>query len=223
MYIFSTLATLPHFKSVVTINTPCSIAEDTIFTTSDVTLNSQLVCSRNVPTTEQMLLHRQQVLSWRSCALNAPVLFSYSLITLWAAIWNRPAVTTTKVWKLSMFDTFSSQYFTFPSSDKVSWIKIYMEKYNFNNSIALVWNFLFLSEWITWEWCCSAECWEVYVNPREREEDLWECNNWIMASYIYIDVDVEINQLNALNYILLYFSYTMAPTCFGKTMPCRNM
>jgi hypothetical protein len=31
--------------------------------------------------------------------------------------------------------------------------------------------------------------------------------------------DVEINQLNALNYILLYSSFTMAPTCFGKTMP----
>jgi hypothetical protein len=32
---------------------------------------------------------------------------------------------------------------------------------------------------------------------------------------------VEINQLNALNYtcILLYFSFTMDPTCFGKTMP----
>jgi hypothetical protein len=30
---------------------------------------------------------------------------------------------------------------------------------------------------------------------------------------------VEINHLNALNYILLYFSFTMAPTCFGKTMP----
>jgi hypothetical protein len=29
---------------------------------------------------------------------------------------------------------------------------------------------------------------------------------------------VEINQLNALNYILLCFSFTMAPTCFGKTM-----
>jgi hypothetical protein len=27
---------------------------------------------------------------------------------------------------------------------------------------------------------------------------------------------VEINQLNALNYILLYFSFTMAPTFFGK-------
>jgi hypothetical protein len=30
---------------------------------------------------------------------------------------------------------------------------------------------------------------------------------------------VEINQLNALNYIFLYFSFAMAPTCFGKTMP----
>jgi hypothetical protein len=30
---------------------------------------------------------------------------------------------------------------------------------------------------------------------------------------------VEINQINALNYILLYFSFTMASTCFGKTMP----
>jgi hypothetical protein len=29
---------------------------------------------------------------------------------------------------------------------------------------------------------------------------------------------VEINQLNVLNYIL-YFSFTTAPTCFGKTMP----
>jgi hypothetical protein len=30
---------------------------------------------------------------------------------------------------------------------------------------------------------------------------------------------VEMNELNALNCILLYFSFTMAPTCFGKTMP----
>jgi hypothetical protein len=30
---------------------------------------------------------------------------------------------------------------------------------------------------------------------------------------------VEINHLNALNYILLYFSFTMAPACFDKTMP----
>jgi hypothetical protein len=30
---------------------------------------------------------------------------------------------------------------------------------------------------------------------------------------------VDINQLNALNYIFLYFSFTMAATCFGKTMP----
>jgi hypothetical protein len=30
---------------------------------------------------------------------------------------------------------------------------------------------------------------------------------------------VVINQLNALSYILLYFSFTMDPTCFGKTMP----
>jgi hypothetical protein len=30
---------------------------------------------------------------------------------------------------------------------------------------------------------------------------------------------VEINQSNALNFILPYFSFTMAPTCFGKTMP----
>jgi hypothetical protein len=29
----------------------------------------------------------------------------------------------------------------------------------------------------------------------------------------------EISQLNALNYILLYFSFMMAPTCFSKTMP----
>jgi hypothetical protein len=29
---------------------------------------------------------------------------------------------------------------------------------------------------------------------------------------------IEINQLNALNYVLLYFSFAMAPTCFGKTM-----
>jgi hypothetical protein len=29
---------------------------------------------------------------------------------------------------------------------------------------------------------------------------------------------LETNQLNALNYIFLYFSFTMAPTCFGKTM-----
>jgi hypothetical protein len=27
---------------------------------------------------------------------------------------------------------------------------------------------------------------------------------------------VEINQLNALNFILLYFSFTMASICFGK-------
>jgi hypothetical protein len=30
---------------------------------------------------------------------------------------------------------------------------------------------------------------------------------------------IQINQLNALNYILIYFSYTMADTCFGQTMP----
>jgi hypothetical protein len=31
---------------------------------------------------------------------------------------------------------------------------------------------------------------------------------------------VEINQINAVNYtrVLLYFSFTMARTCFGKTM-----
>jgi hypothetical protein len=29
---------------------------------------------------------------------------------------------------------------------------------------------------------------------------------------------VEINQLNALNYIFIYFSFTMAATCFGKTI-----
>jgi hypothetical protein len=45
---------------------------------------------------------------------------------------------------------------------------------------------------------------------------------------------VEFNQLNSLNYILLYFSFALAATCFGKTMPpsgrsmrmalfCRNM
>jgi hypothetical protein len=33
------------------------------------------------------------------------------------------------------------------------------------------------------------------------------------------NIYVEINQQNSLNYILLYFSFTMAPTCFGKTMP----
>jgi hypothetical protein len=32
---------------------------------------------------------------------------------------------------------------------------------------------------------------------------------------------VEINQLNALNYILLYF--TMASTCFGKTVPSYDL
>jgi hypothetical protein len=30
---------------------------------------------------------------------------------------------------------------------------------------------------------------------------------------------VEINQLNAPNYILLYFPFALVPTCFGKTMP----
>jgi hypothetical protein len=30
---------------------------------------------------------------------------------------------------------------------------------------------------------------------------------------------VEINQINSLNYTLIYFSFTMAPTCFGKTVP----
>jgi hypothetical protein len=31
-----------------------------------------------------------------------------------------------------------------------------------------------------------------------------------------MSIQVEINQLNAMSYILLYFSFTMAPTCFGK-------
>jgi hypothetical protein len=30
---------------------------------------------------------------------------------------------------------------------------------------------------------------------------------------------VEINQLNALNYMLLYFSFKMVAACFGITMP----
>jgi hypothetical protein len=42
------------------------------------------------------------------------------------------------------------------------------------------------------------------AGPREHDNETWY---------------VEINQLNALNYILLYFSFTMALTCFGKTMP----
>lgn len=103
---FLALATLSHFKSVFIINTPCSTVEDTIFTTSDVTLNSQHMFTQ--PANNRIrkcsyktkFRHTQQVPSWRSCTINTPVLFLYYLITLWAAIWNRPAVTTTKVWKL---------------------------------------------------------------------------------------------------------------------------
>jgi hypothetical protein len=40
-------------------------------------------------------------------------------------------------------------------------------------------------------------------------------NTWVERSNYYVDI----NQLDALNYALLYFSFTMAPTCFGKTMP----
>jgi hypothetical protein len=48
----------------------------------------------------------------------------------------------------------------------------------------------------------------------------WQLHSRICFILIPCIIDyVEINQLNALNYILLYFSSTMAPTCFGKTMP----
>jgi hypothetical protein len=46
--------------------------------------------------------------------------------------------------------------------------------------------------------------------------------DWYKVFFVLILCTIDhivINQPNALNYILRYFSFTMAPTCFSKTLP----
>jgi hypothetical protein len=60
----------------------------------------------------------------------------------------------------------------------------------------------------------------MYTAPHTHSKTTSHSNYSVNFDSYTVHIDcVQINQLNALNYIPLYFSFTMAPICFSKTMP----
>jgi hypothetical protein len=72
--------------------------------------------------------------------------------------------------------------------------------------------------------CCPSGVRNFEVVPRFVERFYTPCLSNSVHIFFFILIlciidYVEINLPNALNYTLHYFSFTMAPTCFGKPMP----